>query len=141
MSFRHDDASFGATAIQSFDRKLPPQVLVVDDAFEIRNCLGFLLRADGYRVLEAEDGRIAQTILRLEHPTLVISDLEMPVCDGWDLLRYCHAQHPYLPVLIVSGSDLGKHPEIECWAAGILPKPFSFVRFRAEVQRLVFQAA
>jgi len=120
---------------------MPPLVLVVDDSVEIRNCLSFVLRANGYRVLAAEDGLAAQMILRLEHPTLVISDLDMPVCDGWDLLVYCHAQHPDLPVLIMSGAALGKHPEIEYLASGFVSKPFNFVRIRTEVQRLISQAA
>jgi CheY-like chemotaxis protein len=127
--------------VPSFDKKLPPQVLVVDDAVEIRDCLSLFLRANGYRVLEAEDGLAAQMILMTEHPALVISDLQMPNCSGWDLLAYCHAQHPDLPMLIASGAALGKRPEIECWASGFAPKPFCLPQFRADVQRLVSRAA
>ena len=141
MSIGHDDAPIGATARPSFEGKTPPMVLVVDDSVEIRNYLSLVLRANGYRVLAAEDGLAAQIILRLEHPTLVISDLDMPVCDGWDLLVYYHAQHPDLPILIISGAALGKHPEIECLAAGFVPKPVDFVRMRTEIQRLISQAA
>lgn len=141
MIIRHDDAFVGAGVFPSFGGELPPQVLVVDDAVEIRECLGYLLRAEGFRMLAAEDGLAAQVILKLEHPSLVISDLEMPVCDGWELLEYCHSHHPDLPVLIVSGGALGRRPEIERFASAILPKPFSFLQFRAEVRRLVLQAA
>jgi CheY-like chemotaxis protein len=138
MTFRHDDPSWGATAIAYSDEKLPPQVLVVDDSKEVREFITLLLRLSGYRVLKAEDGLAAQNILMIEHPALVISDLEMPISDGWDVLAYCHAQHPDMPVLIISGAALGQRPEIECWAAGFLLKPFSLARFRAEVQRLCF---
>jgi CheY-like chemotaxis protein len=141
MSIRHDDASVGATAIPSFDKNLPLQVLMVDDVVEIRYWHTFFLRASGYQVLEAEDGLAAQMILMTEHPALVIGDLEMPICSGWDLLAYCHAEHPDLPVLITSGAALGKRPEIECLASGFAPKPFCLPQFRAEVQRLVSRAA
>lgn len=141
MIFRHDDSSGGAMAMGYSDEKLPPQVLVVDDSKEIREFMTLLLRHSGYRVLKAEDGLAAQNILMTEHPALVISDLEMPISDGWDLLAYCHAQHPGLPVLITSGAALGKRPEIECLASGFVRKPFCLPQFRAEVQRLVPRAA
>lgn len=141
MNFRHDDASESATTTPFPDKKLPPQVLVVDDAKEIRDSITIILRASGYGVLEAEDGFAAQAILRTRQPSLVISDLEMPVCDGWDVLEYCHAQHPNLPVLIMSGAALGRRPEIERLAAGFLAKPFSLERFRGEIHRLIYRAA
>lgn len=123
------------------DENLPAQVLVVDDAREVRGTIAVILRVSGYRVLEAEDGLAAQKILVNEHPALVISDLEMPDGDGWGVLAFCHEQRPDLPVLILSGAGLGRRPEIERLAAGFLPKPFSFQRLRAEVQRLVSRAA
>ena len=141
MNLGHDDAPAGATTLTSFVKKRSPQVLVVEDAQEIRDVVTFLLRANGYRVLEAEDGLAAQTVLKIEHPALVISDLKMPLCDGWGLLTYCHNRHPEIPVLIVSGTSLGTRPEIESWASGFLPKPFGIEEFRAAVQRLVPQAA
>jgi CheY-like chemotaxis protein len=141
MSIRHDDSSVGATTNALSAEKRSPQVLVVDDAESVRYCIAFILRGSGYEVLEAKNGLAAQTILKTEHPALVISDLEMPVCDGWSLLTYCHTEHPDLPVLVVSGGSEGKRPEIECWASGFLPKPFGIVEFHTEVQRLISQAA
>ena len=141
MNVRHDIVPAGATPIKSFDELRPPQVLVVDDAEEIRYCLTFFLRAIGYRVLEAENGQVAKVILQDRRPALLISDLEMPVCDGWDLLAYCHSQHPKLPVMVISGAALGTKPDVEAWASASLPKPFSLSRFRTEVQRLAPCAA
>ena len=120
-----------------FDEKLPPQVLVVDDSEGIRDCLACFLRASGYRVVEADEGLAAQAILMKEQLALVITDLEMPVGNGWDLLTFCHATRPELPVLLMSGSTLGRRPEVERWAAGFLPKPFQFDKLRGEVRRHV----
>ena len=141
MNSRHDDFSAGATTIATSEEKSPPTVLVVDDTKEIRELIASCLRRRGYLVLEAEDGLAAQMILHTEHPALVISDLEMPVSDGWDVLAFCHAHQPGLPVLIVSGATMGRHPDAERWAAGVLPKPFDLVRLHAEVERLVSHAA
>ncbi len=120
---------------------MPPKVLVVDDSREIRACIGFILRTSGYRVREAEDGLEAQLILFNEHPALVMTDLEMPVCDGWDVIAFCHAHQPATPVIVISGVACGQRPDLECWAAAYLTKPFSIARLRAEVQRLVPLAA
>ncbi len=141
MNFGHDDAALGARIAAPAAPIAPPQVLVVGDFKDVRDCIGVILRSGGYRVLEAEDGLEAQLILSNAHPDLVISDLEMPVSDGWDVLTFCHAQHPGTPVLIVSGGALGQRPDIECWAAGFLPKPFDLARFRAELHRLIPLAA
>jgi CheY-like chemotaxis protein len=141
MILRHDESSPGATVIDYSVAELSPQVLVVDDTKQIRDLLRAILCTCGYRVLEAEDGLAAQNILMAVHPALVISDLEMPVVSGWDLLTYCHAHCPDLPVMLISGGLLGKRPEIECWAAGVVAKPFDLERLRAEIQRLVARAA
>ena len=137
MNFRHDDSSAGANPMICLAEKRSPQVLVVDDTASVREGIALLLRAGGYRVLEAKNGLAAQTMLQFEHPALVISDLEMPFCTGWDLLSHCHALYPDLPVLLMSGQCLGHRPEIERWAAGFFLKPFDSLQLCAEVQRLV----
>lgn len=141
MNFRHDDLPRGAALMENSVHPSPPKVLVVDDAKDIRDCISSFLRASGYRVLQAKDGLEAQLVLTNERLALVISDLQMPVSDGWDVLAFCHAKHPATPVLIISGAVLGERPDIECWAAGFLPKPFDVDRFRAELQRLAPLAA
>ena len=141
MNFRHAGTSMGATTLEHFDKLPRPQVLVVDDAKDIRDCLSYILRSSGYRVILAEDGLAAQSILVTEHPSLVICDLEMPVSDGWEVLTYCHEHCPDTPVIIVSGTALGRHPEIERWAASFVTKPFSIERLRTEVARLLPRAA
>jgi DNA-binding response OmpR family regulator len=141
MNLRPDEAPAGATAISPSANEPPPQVLVVEDTAAVRALLVALLQYRGYRVIEAEDGLAAQIILTTERPSLVISDLDMPVCDGWELLAHCHARHPGLPVLLMSGRGLGRRPEIEQWAAGALSKPFAIEQLHAEIQRLMRRAA
>ena len=130
-----------ATRVSDWEKILSPQVLVVDDTRQIRLLITAMLRSCGYRVLQANDGLAARVILMTAHPALVISDLEMPVYSGWELLTHCHLHYPKLPVMLVSGGALGQRPEIESWAASALPKPFGLTQFRAEVQRLVPLAA
>jgi CheY-like chemotaxis protein len=125
MGYLQDDPDAGSVTFNSGEAEGPPQVLVVDDSKVIRDIIVWLLRISGYRALAAENGFAAQLLLLAEHPTLIISDLNMPLGDGWELLTFCHKHHPEIPVMIISGEGLGKHPEIERWAAGFLAKPFS----------------
>ncbi len=141
MHLRHDEPAASATAVASFDEKLSPQVLVVDDSRHVRDFMALLLELGGYRVLKAQDGNSARELLQTERPHLVISDLEMPAGDGWDVLTYCHARHPDLPVLIVSSAPFGRRPEVESWAAGYLPKPLNLPQFHHEVERLLTRVA
>ena len=138
---RHDRSPISATTRTTIAENASFPVLVVDDTKEVREVIACFLRRLGYRVVEAADGLAAQRIIRTEHPVLVISDLEMPVSDGWAVLEFCHAKYPGVPILIVSGAQLGTRPEVECWAAGLLPKPFGLDQLRTAVQRLVPLAA
>ena len=141
MSYRHDEYSGAVPAVDPAEADGPPQVLVVDDSKMIRDIIVWLLRMSGYRALAAENGLAAQLLLLAEHPTLIISDLNMPLGDGWELLAFCHQHRPEIPVMVISGEGLGKHPEIERWAAGFLAKPFDSKRFQAAVDQLISPAA
>ncbi len=63
------------------------RALVVDDHEENRYLLRSLLAANGFEVSEAEDGAVALERARLQPPDIVISDLLMPMMDGYTLLR------------------------------------------------------
>jgi DNA-binding NtrC family response regulator len=141
MNFGNNDSPDGAAGTAYSQEKPPLQVLVVDDTKEVRELIALVLRPSGYRVLVAENGLAAKNILMTERPALVISDIDMPICDGWQVLEHCHSHHPAMPVLLISGNAFGRRPEIERWAAGSLRKPLNLDLFRAEIQRILRQAA
>src|SRR5580692_6668826 len=62
-------------------------ILVVDDLAANRDVLVVLLRHHGHRLLEAADGREGLAAVQAEHPDLVITDVLMPVMDGYELVR------------------------------------------------------
>lgn len=64
-----------------------PTILVVDDAVAFREPIAMCLRAKGYQVLEAANGREAVEVVRSRVPDLVLLDLVMPVMDGLELLE------------------------------------------------------
>jgi DNA-binding NtrC family response regulator len=141
MIYRHDDSTAGAAIVNLGEGQMPAQVLVVDDSSAIREVIVWMLHASGYRALAAENGLAAQRLLTDARPVLIISDLKMPLCDGWELLTYCHEHHPEIPVMLISGDGMGEHPEIERWAAGFMAKPFDSREFRTAVDQLISRAA
>src|ERR1700704_398747 len=71
----------------STDKIRVSTILVVDDVAANRELLVTLLRYQGHRLVEAENGREALVVVQTEHPDLVITDVLMPVMDGYEFVR------------------------------------------------------
>lgn len=84
-----------------------PLVLVVDDSEMTRDMVVSLLRSRGYRVREAVDGVDALNKAREEVPSLILTDLEMPRCNGFELLRTVRHESKLQQVPVVVFSTLG----------------------------------
>src|SRR5215207_908716 len=103
-------------------------VLVVDDSARIRQMVRFSLERFGHRVLEAEDGPAAWSLLAAERPDLVLLDVMMPGPSGLDVCRKIRADPRLagLPVVILTAGG-GARDEADAMAAGasgFLTKPF-----------------
>lgn len=84
------------------------RILIVEDNEANLELLSYLLSASGHAVLKAENGEQALARLRQELPDLVISDLQMPVMDGFELLRRIRedARLDALPVIAVTAFSM-----------------------------------
>jgi DNA-binding NarL/FixJ family response regulator len=80
------------------------KVVVADDDANIRRSLAFFLSDAGHDVLQATDGRKAVELAAAHAPDLVLLDLRMPHMDGLTALRHLAAEHPELPVIVISGA-------------------------------------
>jgi chemosensory pili system protein ChpA (sensor histidine kinase/response regulator) len=105
-----------------------PLVLVVDDSLTVRRITKRLLEREGYRVVLAKDGLDALDVLGGERPVVVLSDIEMPRMDGFDLLRNIRgdASTATLPVIMITSRIAQKHRDIaiEMGANQYLGKPY-----------------
>nr|WP_315234676.1 Hpt domain-containing protein [uncultured Albidiferax sp.] len=90
-----------------------PLVLVVDDSITVRRVTQRLLQREGYRVTLANDGLQALERLRDETPALVLSDIEMPRMDGFDLARNIRSDAALkdLPIIMITSRMAEKHRE------------------------------
>jgi chemosensory pili system protein ChpA (sensor histidine kinase/response regulator) len=93
--------------------ELAPLVLVVDDSLTVRRVTQRLLVREGYRVQLAKDGVEALERVAAERPRLVLSDIEMPRMDGFELVRLLRADAALadLPVVMITSRIAEKHRE------------------------------
>jgi chemosensory pili system protein ChpA (sensor histidine kinase/response regulator) len=122
-----------------------PLVLVVDDSLTVRRVTQRLLTREGYRVTLAKDGLDALDKLSEELPTVVLSDIEMPRMDGFDLVRNMRsdARLAGLPVIMITSRIAQKHRD---YAAQLgvnhyLGKPYSEEQLLSLVGHYVQEAA
>jgi chemosensory pili system protein ChpA (sensor histidine kinase/response regulator) len=106
-----------------------PLILVVDDSITVRRVTQRLLQREGYRVALAADGLQALERLAEELPSVVLSDIEMPRMDGFDLVRNIKADPRLasLPIITITSRIAEKHRE-HAKALGVdhyLGKPYS----------------
>lgn len=80
-------------------------VLVVEDDRELRQLFSRVLSQNGYFVREAENGKAALDALEQEYVDLIISDIMMPVMDGYELVRSLRDANIQVPVLMITAKD------------------------------------
>ncbi len=106
-----------------------PLILVVDDSLTVRRVTQRLLVREGYRVALAKDGMDALERLVEELPQVVLTDIEMPRMDGFDLVRNIRADTRLreLPVIMITSRIAQKHREYasELGVDHYLGKPYS----------------
>lgn len=79
-------------------------ILVVDDEEPFRHLIYSFLSED-YEVLLATDGREAmgRYELHAERIAAVITDVRMPLVNGWELVEWLHRRRRHLPIILISG--------------------------------------
>jgi chemosensory pili system protein ChpA (sensor histidine kinase/response regulator) len=131
-------AGEGADAAEPLAARAP-LVLVVDDSLTVRRVTQRLLVREGYRVVTAKDGLDALEKLAQERPVVMLSDIEMPRMDGFDLLRNVRAMPTLegLPVVMITSRTAQKHRDYaaQLGADHYLGKPYSEEELMALVTR------
>lgn len=111
--------------------------LIVDDEPRLRQVLLQLMRADGFRCVEAGNGLEALAQLEKQAITLVLTDMEMPKMGGIELLRQLRDKHPDVAVVMITGNaDVETAVgALSLGAMDYLTKPFQLDEVRARVRQ------
>ena len=98
-------------------------VLVVDDDDEWVETLSDFLLEEGYAVVGAPNGLVALETLSRTQPFAVVTDIQMPVMDGRQLLVRVHAQDARVPVIVVTAEHVQDHDASLEGAFRVIRKP------------------
>uniref|UniRef100_C6DZB0 histidine kinase n=1 Tax=Geobacter sp. (strain M21) TaxID=443144 RepID=C6DZB0_GEOSM len=116
-----------------------PVVLMIDDSKAVRKFVRELLTQEGYRVVEAENGRAGLDLLESAHPDVVLLDVEMPVMSGVEVLQAVGLKRRlYSIVLFTTQSSLEQIAAgFEMGADDYIIKPFNHADFMARISAAV----
>jgi len=103
-------------------------ILLIDDDERLRKSVGRMLVTAGHLVVEAENGRIALTVILGCNPDMVITDVFMPEKDGIETVKSIRNKFPAMRFLAITGGgrDERFYSVIRnLAAAAVLQKPFN----------------
>ena len=111
-------------------------ILIVDDEIPIRRFLRTSLAAQGFQVLEAENGKSALDLLRRHQIDLLILDLGLPDMDGLEIIGRLRQSRSTVPILVLSsrGDEEGKVNALDMGADDYVTKPFGMDELLARVR-------
>jgi DNA-binding response OmpR family regulator len=113
-------------------------ILLVDDEKTLREMIRVYLEQEGYRVVEAGNGRDALYVARIEKPDLVVLDLMMPEMGGTEFMR-AFSKEAETPVIMLTArvEDQDKILGLELGADDYLTKPFNVRELIARVRAVL----
>ena len=114
------------------------RILIADDEVNLRKVLAAILAREGYEVVEAGDG--AEALGLIGHGVAaIITDLKMPRVDGMALLRRVTAEHPEIPVIMITahGSVDSAVEAVKLGAFDYIEKPWEQTQIRQVVDKAI----
>ena len=96
------------------------KILFIEDEMRLQEALGAKLKAEGYEILAAMDGKSGLEIAEKEKPDLILLDLILPKMDGFHVLEAIKAKPSISAIPIIVLSNLENEKDIErCLSLGV----------------------
>jgi DNA-binding NarL/FixJ family response regulator len=120
---------------------MPLIILVVDDNLGTRLSVSDYLEMSGYSVITAEDGQEALSLIDKYHPHLIVTDINMPKLNGYELVQQVRKRPAFrlLPVVFLTERS-STEERIKGYQLGCdlyLPKPFEMKELSAVIRNLL----
>jgi two-component system chemotaxis response regulator CheY len=116
------------------------RVLTIDDSKTMRDMLMLTLADAGFDVLQAVDGQDGLDVLGKERVDVVITDINMPRMDGYEVIRQlrCNPDHKTTPILVLTTESEAEKKNLarDAGATGWMVKPFDPDRLVATVRKV-----
>ena len=124
---------------------MPKTILVAEDSLMLRKVACFPLEKTGYKVLEANNGIEAIEAMSKNHVDMLITDLNMPGMDGFELIAHFIEEEKFMHIPIIILTTEGKKEMVmkglTLGANSFLQKPIKPDLMLQEVERLLNKAA
>jgi DNA-binding response OmpR family regulator len=117
------------------------RILLVDDDPTVRDSLNDVLVAEGYVVIPAENGQQALDLAKELPVNLVLLDLNMPIKNGWDTFEQLTADHPFIPIIIVTARPNQLFTALSAGAGALLEKPMDMPTLLRTMEQLLAEPA
>ncbi|MCP4610816.1 MAG: response regulator [Planctomycetes bacterium] len=119
------------------------RVLVVDDEIHIVHVVAIKLRNNGYEVISADNGAEAFELACEEKPDIIVTDYQMPVMSGLELLEKLRQQDDTkdIPVIMLTARSfaISKEQQEELRISSCLSKPFSPKELLGNIEDVLYQ--
>jgi DNA-binding response OmpR family regulator len=112
-------------------------ILLVDDDRELIDGLRHLLEKQGYRVIQANDGHQAKSVIYNQKPDLVILDMMMPRMGGYPVLEHFRGKTDVPPIIMITANEGSRHKAYAEYLGVVdyIRKPFAMERLLEAVDR------
>ena len=112
-------------------------ILVVDDDRELIDGLRTLLEKQGYRVIQANDGHQAKSVIYNQKPDLVILDMMMPRMGGYPVLEHFRDKPDVPPIIMITANEGSRHKAYAEYLGVVdyIRKPFAMERLLEAVNK------
>ncbi len=131
---------FGQPPEQAEQRDMAKRILTIDDSKTIRDMLMLTLADAGFDVLQAVDGQDGLNVLDREQVDVVITDINMPKMDGYEVIRQMRSNsaHKSTPILVLTTESETDKKKLarDAGATGWMVKPFDPDRLIATINKV-----
>ncbi len=115
------------------------KVLIIEDSSYMRRIIRGILNADGYEIVEADEGLKGLQMVKTAMPDCVLVDLIMPGIDGLKVLNVLHEEMSNVPVIVLT-ADIQESVREQCLklgASGFINKPPKEEVLRDTVKKII----
>lgn len=122
---------------------MQPRILVIEDERNMVTGLQFNLEARGYTVSAAFDGEDGYRKALEQHPDLIVLDLMLPKCDGYEVCRRLKKEVPDIPIVMLTARSQESEVVLglELGADDYVTKPFSVLELMARIKTVLRRAS
>lgn len=119
------------------------KVLIADDEIHIIHVVAIKLRNNGYDVISANNGAEAYELACAEHPDIIVTDYQMPLMTGVDLIEKLRASEATrsIPVILLTARSfaISQEQQESLSVSACLSKPFSPKELLKSIQDILYQ--